>query len=114
MRGQGRLVAAVVAAVTVGATAVAFGVALLLGDIVHLRATATDTLRTGDYLSATINVERTVVDAETGLRGYVITGEEQFLAPTQKAEAQLPPRWLTHCKRRPSARAPFRGTTWRS
>jgi serine phosphatase RsbU (regulator of sigma subunit)/CHASE3 domain sensor protein len=90
MRGQGRLVGAVVVAVTVGAAAVAFGVALLLGDIVHLRATATETLRTGDYLSATINVERAVVDAETGLRGYVITGEKQFLAPTRAAQAELP------------------------
>ena len=90
MRGQVRLVAAVVVAVTVGAAAVAFGVALLLGDIVQLRSTATATLRTGDYLAATINVERAVVDAETGLRGYVITGEELFLAPTIAAQAQLP------------------------
>ncbi|HUA69903.1 MAG TPA: hypothetical protein VMA96_02430 [Solirubrobacteraceae bacterium] len=78
MRGQSRLIAAVVAAVVVGAAAVAFGVALLLGDIVQLRSTATATLRTGDYLSATINFERAVIDAETGLRGYVITGERQF------------------------------------
>jgi CHASE3 domain sensor protein len=90
MRGQVRLVAAVVVAVTVGAAAVAFGVALLLGDIVQLRSTATATLRTGDYLAATINVERAVVDAETGLRGYVITGEKLFLAPTIAAQAQLP------------------------
>ena len=34
------------------------------------------------YLDATINVERAVVDAETGLRGYVITGQPLFLAPT--------------------------------
>ncbi len=90
MRGQVRLVAAVVVAVTVGAAAVALGVALLLGDTVHLRGTATATLRTGDYLSATINVERAVIDAETGLRGYVITGEKQFLAPTRAAQAELP------------------------
>ena len=42
--------------------------------------------RTGSYLDATINVERAVVDAETGLRGYVITGKPLFLAPTQTAE----------------------------
>jgi hypothetical protein len=48
MRGQVRLVAAVVVAVTMGAAGVAFGVALLLGDTVHLRSNATATLRTGD------------------------------------------------------------------
>jgi len=90
MRGQVRLVVAVVVAVTMGAAGVAFGVALLLGDTVHLRSNATATLRTGDYLAATINVERVVVDAETGLRGYVITGEKLFLAPTIAAQAQLP------------------------
>ncbi|HTP22629.1 MAG TPA: SpoIIE family protein phosphatase [Solirubrobacteraceae bacterium] len=90
MTGHSRLVAAVVAAVTIGAAAVALGVALLLGDIVHLRSTATSTLRTGDYLDATLDVERAVVDAETGLRGYVITGERQFLGPTRTAQAQLP------------------------
>ncbi|HUA70751.1 MAG TPA: SpoIIE family protein phosphatase [Solirubrobacteraceae bacterium] len=90
MRGQTRLIAAVAGAVAVGAAAVALGVTLLLADIVHLRSTAGETLRTGDYLSATINVERAVIDAETGLRGYVITGEKQFLAPTRAAQAELP------------------------
>ena len=89
MRGQTRLVTAVVAAVALGAAAVALGVALVLGDIVNLRSTAGATLRTGDYLSATINVEREVIDAETGLRGYVITGERPFLAPTQIAPEKL-------------------------
>ena len=65
----------VLAAVTVGGAAVALGIALLLGHIVDLRTTADATLRTDTYLEATINVEREVVDAETGLRGYVITGE---------------------------------------
>jgi serine phosphatase RsbU (regulator of sigma subunit)/CHASE3 domain sensor protein len=90
MRRQSRLIAGVLTAVTIGAAAVAFGVALLLGNIVHLRATAGATLRTGAYLDATINVEREVVDAETGLRGYVITGNRLFLQPTQTAESQLP------------------------
>jgi CHASE3 domain sensor protein len=90
MKGQARLVAAVVVAVTVGAATVALGVALLLGDIVNLRSTAGETLRTGDYLTATINVERAVIDAETGLRGYVITGEKQFLDPTRAAQGELP------------------------
>jgi len=90
MRSRNRLIAGVLVAVAAGGAAVALGVALLLGNIVHLRATANSTLSTGSYLAATINVEREVVDAETGLRGYVITHEPLFLAPTQTAQRQLP------------------------
>ena len=90
MRTQNRLIAGLLLAVAAGAAAVALGVALLLGNIVHLRATANATLGTGTYLAATINVEREVVDAETGLRGYVITGKPVFLTPTQNAQKQLP------------------------
>ena len=63
---------------------------MLLGHIFSLRTTADATLRTGAYLDATINVERAVVDAETGLRGYVITTKPLFLAPTRTAQAELP------------------------
>jgi CHASE3 domain sensor protein len=77
-------------AVAAGGAAVALGVALVLGNIAHLRATANATLSTGSYLDSTINVERAVVDAETGLRGYVITGKPLFLAPTRAAQEQLP------------------------
>ncbi|HEV3391593.1 MAG TPA: SpoIIE family protein phosphatase [Solirubrobacteraceae bacterium] len=90
MRTRSRLIAGVLVAVAAGGAAVALGVAVLLGNIVHLRATAKATLGTGSYLDATINVERTVVDAETGLRGYVITSKPLFLAPTRTAEKQLP------------------------
>lgn len=90
MRRQNRLIAGVLTAVTVGAAAVAIGIALLLTHIVHLRTTANATLRTGTYLDATINLESEVVDAETGLRGYVITGKPLFLAPTRTAESVLP------------------------
>jgi serine phosphatase RsbU (regulator of sigma subunit)/CHASE3 domain sensor protein len=90
MRTRNRLIATLLVAVAAGTAAVALGVALLLGNIVHLRATANATLSTGSYLAATINVEREVVDAETGLRGYVITGKPVFLAPTQTAQKQLP------------------------
>jgi len=90
MRRQNRLIAGVLAAVTIGAAAVALGIALLLVHIVDLRTTADATLRTGAYLDATINLESDVVDAETGLRGYVITGKPAFLSPTQAAESDLP------------------------
>jgi CHASE3 domain sensor protein len=76
--------------VAAGGVAVAVGVALLLAHTVHLRSSADATLRTASYLDATIDLERLVVDAETGLRGYVITGRRLFLAPQRAAAGQLP------------------------
>ena len=35
------------------------------------------------------HLERLVVDLETGLRGYIITGQEEFLQPSQAAEASF-------------------------
>lgn len=90
MKPRSRLVAGVLTAVAVGGLAVAVGVALLLTNIVHLRSDANANLRTGAYLDATINLERLVVDAETGLRGYVITRDPLFLAPQRSAARQLP------------------------
>src|SRR3984885_12035367 len=90
MRQGTRLLAGVLVAVATAGAAVALGVALLLGNIVHLRSSANATLRTGAYLEATISLEGLVVDAETGLRGYVITGRSLFLAPERAAAAQRP------------------------
>jgi CHASE3 domain sensor protein len=90
MRQGTRLFAGVIAAVAAGGAVVAIGVALLLGNILHLRSTADATLRTGGYLTATINLEGLVLDAETGVRGYVITGRRLFLAPERTAQSQLP------------------------
>jgi serine phosphatase RsbU (regulator of sigma subunit) len=90
MRSRSGLVTGVLVAVAAGALAVALGVTLLLTHIVDLRTSANASLRTGTYLDATINLERLVVDAETGLRGYVITGDRAFLAPERSAVADMP------------------------
>jgi CHASE3 domain sensor protein len=73
--------------VAAGALLVALGVTLLLVNTVKLRRSADATSRSDSYLVAAINLERLVVDAETGLRGYVITGRDLFLAPTHTAQA---------------------------
>lgn len=90
MGSRAGLVTGVLVAVAAGAMAVALGVTLLLTHIIDLRTSANASLRTGTYLSATINVERLVVDAETGLRGYVITRDSAFLAPERSAAAAMP------------------------
>jgi serine phosphatase RsbU (regulator of sigma subunit) len=76
--------------VVVGALLVAAGVTLLLLNTVSLRNGSAATLRGEAYLVSVIRLERDVIDAETGLRGYVITGRRLFLAPTRVAQAQFP------------------------
>ncbi len=39
------------------------------------------------------SVVRTAIDAETGMRGFVLTGEPQFLAPFDEAVARFDRRW---------------------
>src|ERR1700729_369256 len=84
-----RLPARIALVVAAGALVVALGGTLLLVNTVRLHQSADATGRSDAYLVATINVERLVVDAETGLRGYVITGRRLFLAPTQQAQQGL-------------------------
>jgi serine phosphatase RsbU (regulator of sigma subunit) len=74
----------------IGSLAVAVGVALLLANTVNLRNSSDSTVRADAYTQRVVAVERLLVDAETGLRGYVITGRPLFLAPARGAEAQLP------------------------
>jgi CHASE3 domain sensor protein len=73
-----------------GTLIVAVGVALVLSNTIDLRNTSRATVQADDYLSAASNLEHLVVDAETGLRGYVITRHTLFLAPTRQAQAALP------------------------
>jgi serine phosphatase RsbU (regulator of sigma subunit) len=77
-------------AVGAGAIVVALGVALLLANTIALRRNAGRTLAASGYLSAVTDVERLVVDAETGLRGYVITSRGLFLQPLDAARARFP------------------------
>lgn len=77
--------------VVAGALVVAAGVAVLLANAVNLRSSTQATLRADRYLLAVGEIEDLVVDAETGVRGYVANGDPLFLAPLHEAQAQLPP-----------------------
>ena len=76
--------------VAAGAALVAIGVALLLTNTIKLRDSADATIRSSAYLASVTRVEDLVVDGETGLRGYVITGRPLFLAPLHMAQTELP------------------------
>lgn len=76
--------------VAAGALLVAGGVAVLLSNALGLRSSAASATRTETYLLRLVDVERLVVDAETGLRGEVITGRTLFLQPLYSARAGMP------------------------
>jgi signal transduction histidine kinase len=50
-----------------------------------------DAAATQEIRAQTVDLLQTVTSAETGQRGYLLTGKPYYLAPYQKAAAQVPP-----------------------
>ena len=73
---------------------------LILGAAFAILLIAVDDLRTAaraaqdseEVLVTANELERLVVDLETGVRGFVLTGEDQFLEPFEAARRSLPAR----------------------
>jgi len=64
--------------------------AVLLVSVADLRAQERLTTRSQEVLITANQLERLVVDLETGVRGFAITGQEQFLQPWEDAQSALP------------------------
>lgn len=54
----------------------------------HVRSVE-DTLSTGDFIRMLDELLSTIQDAETGQRGYLLTGQQRYLAPYTTAKAAL-------------------------
>jgi signal transduction histidine kinase len=65
---------------------------VLLLAITNLRESTELRRETREGLVAADELQRLIVDLETGLRGFVITGEERFLEPWNDARAAFPSR----------------------
>src|SRR3954454_19879103 len=69
--------------------------ALLAGALlwqINTYRTATRAVIRSDRTIAQANLlQRLLVDMETGLRGYLLTGTDEFLAPYDTARAQIQP-----------------------
>ena len=65
--------------------------ALLVLALDDLRAAADREAAAKDAATLTLELQKLVVDLETGLRGFAITGDERFLEPWRNARAQLGP-----------------------
>jgi two-component system sensor histidine kinase/response regulator len=68
---------------------------VLLVSVIHLRADNADARRSSDLLVQSLSIERSVVDLESGLRGFLITRQGQFLEPYIQAQEQLPRQFST-------------------
>jgi signal transduction histidine kinase len=63
---------------------------VLLISVEELRTSEGLALHSQEVLAAANQLERLVIDVETGQRGFVITGQERFLAPWRDAQRALP------------------------
>jgi signal transduction histidine kinase len=73
--------------------AAAFGV--VLSSVADLPESERRVRRSQEVLVVANHLERLVVDLETGLRGFVITGQAVFLQPAETAQAAFPQRAAT-------------------
>ena len=69
---------------------VAAAFAVLLLSVVGLRGAERDARQSEEVLLVANRLERLIIDAETGVRGYVITEQEDFLEPWQTAQTAIP------------------------
>ena len=83
--GRRLLYASVVLALLVSAT-----FAALIVAVSSLREANDREARATEAVTATLRLEKLVLDLETGLRGFVLTGKEPFLRPYFDAVAELP------------------------
>ena len=65
---------------------------ILLIAVDDLRAAARAAQGSEEVLATANELERLVIDLETGVRGFVLTGEDQFLEPWDRARRSLPAR----------------------
>lgn len=87
---KGGLTRRVVLASGVLALVVAAAFAVLVAAIADLRDAAQQARHSEEVLAAANQLERLLIDLETGQRGFVITGDERFLDPWLDARRAFP------------------------
>ena len=82
-----------VAASAVLAILVAAAFVILILSLATLREATRQEAESRDVTAQALMLQKLVLDVETGLRGYVITGQESFLEPHNAARKDLPDRF---------------------
>ena len=70
--------------------ALLLGAAALVWQMHSAAATVTSIELDDDRIALTLGINQLIIDQETGLRGYQVTGDSRFLQPYRDAEASLP------------------------
>lgn len=65
--------------------------ASLIGQVSHLTAVMQWVNHTDRVIAQANHTEKLLIDMETGLRGYLVTGNSEFLEPYQKANSAIAP-----------------------
>ena len=89
---KGGLTRRMIAASALLALIIGAAFAVLLLAIGDLRESERRASHSQEVLTASNQLERLLLDLETGQRGFVLTGEERFLQPWQAARASFPGR----------------------
>jgi signal transduction histidine kinase len=89
-RTGGGLAPRLVAASALLAVVVATAFVVMLSATTQLRSLQTQTQHSEEALGVANELERFVVDLESGQRGFVITGEDDLLQPWRNARAAIP------------------------
>lgn len=91
MRSRSLSTRMIVASVVL-AVLVATGFGILIHSVATLDEATDREAHSKDVTVATVVLEKLVIDLETGLRGFVLSSNERFLQPLNRARAQLPGR----------------------
>jgi len=84
------LVTQITAAAVVVAAVVAIAFIVAIATTLDLRRSTSRETHSKDVVAATLTAQNLVVDLETGVRGYVLSRNRQFLEPWRTASAQWP------------------------
>jgi signal transduction histidine kinase len=87
---KGGLTARTVVASGLLALVIGTAFAILLSSVADLRAAQQRSLQSEGVLAAANRLERLVIDLETAQRGFLLTGQEEFLEPWTDARTEYP------------------------
>lgn len=89
-RSRGGIVGPTIAAFVAVGIAVAIVFALLLGGLSSMRSNAQDAQNAERVVLQVSRLNRLTVDLETGVRGRLLTGSDQYLGPYRDAQRDIP------------------------
>jgi signal transduction histidine kinase len=87
---EGGLIRRVLVASALLALIIASGFAVLLTAVIDQDRLQRDARQSGNALIAANHLERDIIDMESGQRGYLLTGQAEYLQPWQTARKRLP------------------------